>query len=93
MRIVTTEMGRAHGAARQHRSRLEAAPGISALIFGVELVAGIASNSLTLVADAGHVIADAAGMALSLVAIWLADRPATGARTFGLYRLELASRA
>ena len=59
------------------------------MVLAAELVAGIASNSLALLADAGHVFADISGMALSLVAIWLAARPRTGGRTFGLYRLEI----
>jgi cobalt-zinc-cadmium efflux system protein len=59
------------------------------VVLAAELVAGIASNSLALLADAGHVFADISGMALSLVAIWLAARPRTGGRTFGLYRLEI----
>jgi cobalt-zinc-cadmium efflux system protein len=41
------------------------------------------------VADAGHLLADAAGIALALGAIWFAARPATPQRTFGYYRLEI----
>ena len=59
------------------------------MVLAAEFVAGIASNSLALMADAGHVFADISGMALSLVAIRLAARPRTGGRTFGLYRLEI----
>ena len=59
------------------------------MVLAAEFVAGIASNSLALLADAGHVFADISGIALSLVAIWLAARPRTGGRTFGLYRLEI----
>jgi cobalt-zinc-cadmium efflux system protein len=66
---------------------------VGALILAVELSAGIIGNSLALMADAGHVFADVAGMAVSLGAIWLANRPATGARSFGLYRLEILAAA
>ena len=66
---------------------------ISSAIFVVELIAGLATNSLALLADAGHVFADVSGLALSLGAIWLANRPATGARSFGLYRLEILAAA
>ncbi len=66
---------------------------VSVGILLVELVAGIASNSLALVADAGHVFADVSGMALALVAIWLANRPAAARRSFGLYRLEILAAA
>ena len=59
------------------------------MVLAAELVAGIASNSLALLADAGHVFADISGMAVSLVAIWLAARPRSDGRTFGLYRLEI----
>jgi cobalt-zinc-cadmium efflux system protein len=59
----------------------------------VELIAGIASNSLALMADAGHMFADVSGIALSLGAIWLAARPRSAARTFGLYRLEILAAA
>lgn len=55
----------------------------------VEVVAGIASGSLALLADAGHMFADVGGIALSLTAMQLAARPATDTRTFGLYRLEI----
>jgi cobalt-zinc-cadmium efflux system protein len=59
----------------------------------VELIAGAASNSLALMADAGHMFADVSGIALSLGAIWLAARPRSAARTFGLYRLEILAAA
>ncbi len=62
---------------------------VSVGILSVELFAGIVGNSLALMADAGHVFADVSGMALSLGAIWLADRPTSGGRSFGLYRLEV----
>jgi cobalt-zinc-cadmium efflux system protein len=62
---------------------------ISIAILAVELIAGLSANSLALVADAGHVFADVSGMALSLGAIWLANRPTSGSRSFGLYRLEI----
>jgi cobalt-zinc-cadmium efflux system protein len=80
-------------AASRYSSRLVGALVISAGVFGLELVAGLASNSLALVADAGHVFADVVGMALSLGAIWLARRQRTDARTFGLYRLEIIAAA
>jgi cobalt-zinc-cadmium efflux system protein len=78
-----------HSAAHLHRRRLALAISISVVVLIVELVAGIASNSLALVADAGHVFADVSGLALSLGAVWLANRPTSGDRSFGLYRLEI----
>ena len=78
-------------AARQHSRRLAIALVISAGILVAELVAGIASNSLALLADAGHMFADVAGMGLSLGAIAIASRPRSRGRTFGLYRLEIVA--
>jgi cobalt-zinc-cadmium efflux system protein len=78
-----------HSAASRHRTHLASTLGISVVVLAAEVVAGIASNSLALLADAGHVFADISGMAVSLVAIWLATRPRSDGRTFGLYRLEI----
>jgi cobalt-zinc-cadmium efflux system protein len=57
----------------------------------VEIVAGILSNSLALVSDAAHMLTDAGAIALSLVALRLASRPAGGNLTFGLKRAEILS--
>lgn len=58
--------------------------------FGVvELVASLVTGSLALLADAGHMATDAGGIALALVAIWIARRPATPERTFGYGRVEI----
>jgi len=54
-----------------------------------ELIGGWLSNSLALLADAGHMFADVAALALALFAIWMAQRPATPERTFGHYRAEI----
>jgi len=62
---------------------------VSIGILLAELGAGIAANSIALLADAGHVFADASGMALAAAAIWLADRRPTADWSFGLYRLEV----
>ncbi len=80
-------------AAGRRRNRLAAAMAVSVTILAVELFAGIAGNSLALMADAGHVFADVSGMAVSLGAIWLANRPASGERSFGLFRLEILAAA
>jgi cobalt-zinc-cadmium efflux system protein len=82
-----------HSAAGRHVGRLAAAIGIGLVVLVVELIAGLAANSLALLADAGHVFADISGMALSLGAIRVAARPPTDARTFGLYRLEMIAAA
>jgi len=66
---------------------------LSVAILIVELAAGFYANSLALIADAGHVFADVSGIALSLGAIWLANRPTSGSRSFGLYRVEILAAA
>src|SRR6188508_2043898 len=66
---------------------------ISVAVLVLELVAGFYGNSLALLADAGHVFADVSGMALSLGAVWLANRPTQSQRSFGLYRLEILAAA
>jgi cobalt-zinc-cadmium efflux system protein len=54
-----------------------------------EAIGGVLSNSLALLADAGHMFADAAALALALFAIWFARRPATTRHTYGYYRAEI----
>jgi cobalt-zinc-cadmium efflux system protein len=66
-----------------------AAFALTAGVFVVELIGGLVSNSLALLADAGHMFTDVAGMSLTLLAIWFAGRPASGGRTFGYLRLEI----
>jgi cobalt-zinc-cadmium efflux system protein len=80
-------------AAHQDRRSLMLVFGIGLTVLGIELVGGIAANSLALLADAGHVFTDVAGTGLALGAIWLAGRPATDTRTFGWYRAEILAAA
>jgi len=54
-----------------------------------EVIGGWLANSLALLADAGHMLSDAAALGLALFAIWMAQKPATPARTFGYYRAEI----
>ncbi len=74
--------GRAGGA-------LTAVLGLSTLIAVAEVVGGIVTGSLVLLADAAHMAADAAGVGLSLLAVYFAARPATTRRTFGYARAEI----
>ena len=78
-----------HTATAAHCPRLVAVFGITLTIFVVEVVGGLASNSLALIADAGHVFTDVVGVGLALAAIWIAARPASDERTFGFYRAEI----
>jgi len=54
-----------------------------------EAVGGWWTNSLALLADAGHMLTDVAALSLTLFAIWFAARPATSKKTYGYYRLEI----
>jgi cobalt-zinc-cadmium efflux system protein len=63
---------------------------ILALMAG-EVVAGILADSIALLSDAAHMLTDAAALALSLIVVRLAARPARGDLTFGLRRTEILS--
>ncbi len=73
----------------ESRRRLAAVLAISATVMVVEAVGGWLAHSLALLADAGHLLADVAALALSLVVAHIAHRPATAERTYGLLRLEI----
>jgi cobalt-zinc-cadmium efflux system protein len=62
---------------------------IIAGFLAVEVVFGVLTGSLALLADAGHMVADAGGLALALFAISYSRKPPTPQRTFGFYRLEI----
>lgn len=78
-----------HSAAHQHRRGLQGALLLSVAMFAVELVAGIAANSVALLADASHVFADSFGLAIAAGAVWLANRRTDEDRSFGMYRVEI----
>jgi cobalt-zinc-cadmium efflux system protein len=69
--------------------RLRIALAINAVFLAVEVAGGIASNSLALMADAGHMLTDVAALVLALVVARLAERPPTPTRTYGLLRAEV----
>ncbi|MBW8732454.1 MAG: cation transporter, partial [Terrabacter sp.] len=74
----------------RHRWRLAVAFGLVAAFFCVELAAGLASGSLALLSDAGHMAADVVTLGAALVATRIATRTdTTGRRTFGSYRAEV----
>ena len=78
-------------AAAAHRGKLVAVLVLSLAILAVEVVGGIAANSLALLADAGHMLTDVAGVGMALLAIWFAKRSPTNGRTFGYLRLEIVA--
>jgi cobalt-zinc-cadmium efflux system protein len=71
------------------RRRLTVAFAITFVVMVVELVGGWLAGSLALLADAGHMLADAAALAIALFAAWIAQRPATPQRSFGFMRIEI----
>ena len=74
---------------RVNRRPLAIALVITATFLVAEVIGGILTNSLALLADAGHMATDVAALALALFAVWLARRPATPERSFGFYRVEI----
>lgn len=82
-------MPHTHSASAEHRTRLLGVFGLTLVIFVVEVVGGLLSNSLALLADAGHVFTDVFGIGFALAAIWIAGRPASSERTFGYLRFEI----
>jgi cobalt-zinc-cadmium efflux system protein len=83
-------MGHDHGSAAAASSgRLVAVLALSLGILAVDVVGGLAANSLALLADAGHMLTDVVGVGMALLAIWFAGRPATNGRTYGYFRVEI----
>jgi cobalt-zinc-cadmium efflux system protein len=80
----------AHGAGRaEDRGRLRLVLLVTVAVMAVEVVGALLSGSLALLADAGHMLTDAAAVTLALSASYMATRPATSRRTFGLHRAEI----
>lgn len=83
-------MAHNHGSAgSRHTSRLLLTLGLTATFMVVEAVVGFLTDSLVLIADAGHMLTDVAGVGLALGAIWFAQRPANERKTYGYYRAEI----
>jgi cobalt-zinc-cadmium efflux system protein len=80
-----------HAPADADARRLSIALGLLLALMAVEVTAGILASSLALLSDAAHMLTDAGALGLSLVAIRLAARPAKGAMTYGLKRVEILS--
>jgi cobalt-zinc-cadmium efflux system protein len=79
-----------HGAdLAQNRTRLTVAFAITAVILVAEIVGAAVTGSLALIVDAGHLLTDAGGLAVALLAANLMVRPATDRRTWGYQRAEV----
>src|SRR5213593_1874590 len=79
---------REHGGHSAHSS-LKAALFITATFLVTEFAGAIYTNSLALLADAGHMLTDVAALSLSLFAMRFASRRATPRKTYGFYRVEI----
>ena len=89
-------MGHDHGGgeARRPPRPADRRPGASpVVVLLVEVVGAAVSGSLALLADAGHMLTDVAGLTLAVVASVLSRRPATDARTWGYRRAEVLAAA
>lgn len=75
--------------ATDSRRRLTLVLVLTTVCMVAEVCGGVLTGSLTLLADAGHMLADVAALALALLAVWFSMRPATSTKTFGYYRLEI----
>ena len=80
---------RHHSGRAANRRRLAWTLALIAGYMVAEIVGGLLTGSLALLADAGHMLSDAAALGLSLFAAWLAVRPPTSRRTYGYYRTEI----
>ncbi|MFJ2936850.1 cation diffusion facilitator family transporter [Streptomyces sp. NPDC087219] len=88
--------GHSHGgpaptgtAGAAYKNRLRVALGITLSVMVIEIIGGVLSDSLALIADAAHMATDAVGLAMALLAIHFANRPPSGNRTFGFARAEI----
>jgi cobalt-zinc-cadmium efflux system protein len=79
-----------HGrTASESERRLLIVLGMTGLYMLAEVVGGILTGSLALLADSGHMLGDVFGLAMALAAIRFARRPATAGKTYGFYRAEI----
>lgn len=80
-------MAHNHGETDTNRSRLLAAFAVTAIFMAAEVAGGLISGSLALLADAGHMLTDAAALLLALLATQFSRRKPTAQHSFGLLRL------
>ena len=78
-----------HGYRAADRRSLLIALALTGGYLVVAIAGGVLANSLSLLADALHMVTDTAAIGLALLALWMAGRPTTFTRTFGLHRAEI----
>jgi len=95
MRTNEARAGHSHGhsASRAGRTRLVIVLAMVVAFLVVEVIGSLLTGSLALLADAGHMLTDAVGVGLALLAIQFASKPATASKSYGYYRLEILAAA
>lgn len=83
------ENAHTQSAAGRNKRGLAVVFGLAVTYLVVEVIGGLVTGSLALLADAGHMLTDVAGVGLALLAIKFAERPASPERTYGYYRVEI----
>lgn len=78
-----------HDFRNQNRTKLWIVLLLTLSFMGAEVVAGLFTGSLALLADAGHMFSDAAGLGLALIAVWFSGKPPSLSRSYGYYRTEI----
>jgi len=86
---ILSPPGHAHDHRSASRRSLSFALALIMVYMVVEVVGGLISGSLALLADAGHMLTDGAAIGLALLAIWASGRPASIEQTFGFHRTEI----
>jgi cobalt-zinc-cadmium efflux system protein len=87
---TTLVRGRTRGsAASRHTGRLMWTLALTGGFMVVEVIGGLWTGSLALLADAGHMLTDVGGLSMSLLAVWFAQRPPTAVNTYGYFRTEI----
>ena len=84
-------MAHSHGAGdrRQNMRPLAITLALTTTFMVAEVIGGLLTGSLALLADAGHMLSDSAALALALFAFWLSGHPATPEKSFGYKRAEI----
>lgn len=76
-------------ATAQNRRGLQITFALTFVYFVIEVIGGMLTNSLALLADAAHMLTDVGGLGLALFATRMAQKPATPEKTYGFYRVEI----
>jgi cobalt-zinc-cadmium efflux system protein len=75
--------------ASRHSGRLVWTLSLTASFMVIEVIGGLWTGSLALLADAGHMLTDVGGLSMSLLAVWFAQKPPTTENTYGYFRAEI----